>query len=71
VASILAGLISSLILIFLSQDIFTSVYNLPNVTAPNQLSQPAIISVPISIITLFVVSLMTKKNGTSDKVSDK
>jgi cation/acetate symporter len=60
-ASILAGLISSLALILLSQDTFTNVYNLPNVVAPNPLSQPAIISVPISIITLVVVSLLTQK----------
>jgi cation/acetate symporter len=66
IASILAGLISSLILILLSQDTFTSVYNLPNVTAPNPLSQPAIVSVPISIITLFVVSFMTRKNGSAN-----
>ncbi|MBN1189981.1 MAG: cation acetate symporter [Dehalococcoidales bacterium] len=63
-ASIIAGLVSSIILIFLSQDTFTSVYNLPNVTAPNPIAQPAIISVPVSFITLVVVSLMTqKKNG--------
>jgi cation/acetate symporter len=60
-ASIIAGLVSSLALILLSQDTFTSVYNLPNVTAPNPIGQPAIISVPVSFITLVVVSLMTQK----------
>jgi cation/acetate symporter len=70
IASILAGLISSLILILLSQDTFTSVYNLPNVTAPNPIGQPAIISVPISFITLVVVSLLTqKKNGNGAELS--
>jgi len=59
-ASIIAGLVSSIILIFLSQDTFTSVYNLPNVVAPNPIAQPAIISVPVSFITLIVVSLMTQ-----------
>ncbi len=63
-ASIVAGLVSSIAMIFLSQDTFTSVYNLPNVVAPNPIAQPAIISVPISFIALVVVSLMTqKKNG--------
>lgn len=62
VASILAGLVSSVALILLSQDTFTSVYNLPNVTAPNPLGQPAIISVPISLIALVVVSLATQKS---------
>lgn len=60
IASILAGLISSLVMILLSQDTFTYVYNLPNVTAPNPIGQPAIVSVPIAIITLFVVSFLTK-----------
>jgi cation/acetate symporter len=63
IASILAGLVSSLALILLSQDTFTSVYNLPNVVAPNQIGQPAIISVPISFITLVVVSLATQKKA--------
>ena len=63
VASIIVGLASSLILIFLSQDTFDSVYHLVNVKAPNPLSQPAIVSVPLSFITLIVVSLLTKKNN--------
>jgi cation/acetate symporter len=61
IASIIAGLISSLALILLSQDTFTSVYGLPNVVAPNPIGQPAIISVPISFVTLVVVSLLTQK----------
>jgi cation/acetate symporter len=62
-ASIIAGLVSSLALVLLSQDTFTSVYNLPNVTAPNPIAQPAIISVPISFVTLVVVSLLTQKRA--------
>jgi len=74
ICSILAGLISSLILILLSQDTFTSVYHLTNVTAPNPIGQPAIISVPISFVTLVVVSLMTQKslnngNGSESKTA--
>ncbi len=61
-ASIIVGLVSSVLMIFLSQDTFTSVYHLTNVTAPIPLSQPAIISVPLSLIAGIVVSLMTKKN---------
>jgi cation/acetate symporter len=69
-ASILAGLISSLILILLSQDTFTNVYHLPNVVAPNPIGQPAIISVPISFITLVVVSLLTQKKETTTVTAD-
>lgn len=68
-AAIIVGLVSSLLMIALSQDMFTSVYNLPNVTAPNPLSQPAIVSVPLSLITGIVVSLLTKKNGDSPEVN--
>ncbi len=63
IASILAGLISSLILIAFSQDMYTNVYHLTNVTAPNPIGQPAIIAVPISFITLVVVSLLTQKKN--------
>ncbi|HSW58108.1 MAG TPA: cation acetate symporter [Dehalococcoidales bacterium] len=71
IASILAGLISSLILIAFSQDMYTNVYHLTGVTAPNPISQPAIISVPISFITLIVVSLLTqKKNGNNLETPD-
>lgn len=60
-ASIIVGLVSSLILILLSQDTYTSVYHLVGVKAPNPIGQPAIISVPLSFITLVVVSLLTQK----------
>jgi cation/acetate symporter len=62
IASITAGLVSALIMIFLSQDTYTSVYHLVGVTAPNPIGQPAIISVPISFVTLVVVSLFTQKS---------
>ena len=70
IASISAGLISSLVLILLSQDTYTNVYHLTNVTAPNPIGQPAIISVPISFLTLVVVSLLTqkKKSGVDQAV---
>jgi cation/acetate symporter len=61
ISSILVGLVSSLVLILLSQDTYTNVYHLVGVTAPNPIGQPAIISFPLSLITLIVVSLVTKK----------
>jgi cation/acetate symporter len=69
IASIIVGLVSSLIMIFLSQDMFTSVYQLTNIKAPIPLSQPAIVTVPLSLITGVVVSLMTKKNGNLPEVA--
>ncbi len=65
IASILVGLFLSLLLIMLSPDTFSQVYGLPASTAPMPISQPAIISVPLSFVALVVVSLMTQKNGTA------
>lgn len=63
IASIIIGLISSLLIILLSQETFDSVYKLVNVKSPMPFSNPAIISVPISFITLVIVSLFTKSNS--------
>lgn len=65
IASIAVGLVSALGLILLSPDTFSQVYGLPAADAPMPFSQPAIISVPLSFITLVVVSLMTKKDNLS------
>lgn len=63
IASIAVGLVASLVLILLSPDTFSQVYQLPAASAPMPISQPAIISVPLSFITLVVVSLLTKKDS--------
>ncbi|MCL4415753.1 MAG: cation acetate symporter, partial [Actinobacteria bacterium] len=60
IASISTGLISALVLILLSQKTFNEVYNIPNVTAPVPINNPAIISVPLSFIVLIIVSLLTQ-----------
>jgi cation/acetate symporter len=62
VASISAGLVSAVGLILLSQKTFDEVYHLTNVKAPIQISNPAIISVPVSFIVLIIVSLLTQNN---------
>ena len=61
IASIIVGLTSAIGLILLSQKTFNEVYHLVNVTAPVQLNNPAIISVPLSFAALIIVSLLTKK----------
>lgn len=61
IASISVGLVASLGIILLSQETFDQVYHLVNVTAPMPINNPAIISVPLSFITLVIVSLITKK----------
>ena len=62
ISSVLIGLVSSVTLILLSQKTFNEVYHLANVHAPVQLNNPAIISVPLSFLTLVIVSLLTQKS---------
>lgn len=68
VASILVGLITSLAIILLSQETFDSVYHFTNVKSPMPFSNPAIITVPLSFVTLIVVSIFTRKKET-DKIA--
>jgi cation/acetate symporter len=63
ISSITIGLIASLTLILLSQDTYTLVYGITNRAAPIAISNPAIFSIPLSFLTLIVVSLLTQKNG--------
>jgi len=59
-ASITVGILSSLILIALSPELFT-LYGLNPLDAPIPLNNPGIVSIPLSFITLVVVSLLTQK----------
>lgn len=58
--SILVGIVSALTIILLSPDMYTR-YGLDPATAPMPLGNPGIISIPLSFLTLIVVSLMTQK----------
>ena len=61
-ASIVVGIISALTIILLSPKTF-EVYGLIPSDAPIPMNNPGIISIPLSFITLVVVSLMTQKDG--------
>jgi len=67
IAGIIVGLAVSMALILLSQETYNSVYHLVGVKAPVPINNPAIVSVPLSFLTLVVVSLMTSKNGKEKK----
>ncbi len=69
IASIAVGLVASLGLILLSPDTFSQVYGLPASSAPIPISQPAIIAVPLSFITLVLISLRTKRNNNTVEAS--
>jgi cation/acetate symporter len=59
-ASIVVGIISSLALIALSPELF-KIYGLDPLDAPFPLNNPGIVSIPLSFLTLVVVSLLTQK----------
>lgn len=61
-ASIVVGIVASLSLIAFSPELYT-LYGLNPLDAPIPLNNPGIVSIPLSFITLVVVSLMTQKNG--------
>ncbi|MBN1648635.1 MAG: cation acetate symporter [Spirochaetales bacterium] len=63
-ASVAAGMLSSLLIILISPSMFTR-YGASPLSAPIGLENPGIISIPLSFITLVVVSLLTQKK---DKV---
>jgi cation/acetate symporter len=61
VASIIVGIVTAVGMILLSPDMYAR-YGLPKSSAPIQLNQPGIISIPLSFMTLVLVSLFTRKN---------
>lgn len=67
-ASIIVGIVASLVLIALSPELFT-LYGLNPLDAPIPLNNPGIVSIPLSFITLVVVSLMTQKSTAQKAVS--
>jgi cation/acetate symporter len=59
-ASIITGIASSMILIAFSPELF-KLYGLDPMTAPVPISNPGIVSIPLSFLVLVVVSLATPK----------
>lgn len=59
-ASIVVGIVASLVLIALSPELFR-IYGLDPLDAPFPLNNPGIVSIPLSFLTLVVVSLMTQR----------
>ncbi|MDR3585432.1 MAG: cation acetate symporter [Desulfosporosinus sp.] len=63
IGSIVVGLVSSLVIILFSQDCYTNVYHIISSPAPIAFSNPALVGVPLSFITLIVISLFTQKSS--------
>jgi cation/acetate symporter len=65
IASVVTGMVTSLAWILCSAEAFTQVYGLPADKAFVPFSQPGIVSIPFSFLTLIVVSLMTRGTKTA------
>lgn len=63
-ASIVVGVLSSLVLILLSPNMYVR-YGLDGASAPVPIDNPGIFSIPLSFVTLVLVSLMTQKREVS------
>ncbi|MFH0985206.1 MAG: cation acetate symporter [Candidatus Omnitrophota bacterium] len=71
IASISVGLVSALGMILLSQETYNNVYHLVGVTAPIQLNNPAIISIPLSFAALVIGSYLSQPAKAKAKVKAK
>ena len=60
IASVAAGMITSLSWILLSGDTFRDVYGLDAELSLMPFSQPGIVTIPVSFLVLVVVSLFTR-----------
>ena len=58
---VLASILSALGMILMSQETINEVYHLPHIKSLIPINNPAIISVPLSFLTLVVVSLLTQR----------
>lgn len=59
IASVCVGMFSSLGWILLSADTFGKVYGIDPTLSPIPFSQPGIVTIPLALLTLIIVSLMT------------
>lgn len=64
--SVMVGMVSSLGWILLSGDTYKNVYGLDPADAIVPFSQPGIVTIPLSFVTLIVVSLMTSNKSASE-----
>jgi cation/acetate symporter len=62
--SIVVGIISSVIIILFSPTMYDK-YGLDKALAPIPLDNPGIISIPLAVITLIIVSLLTQKDNST------
>lgn len=69
-SSIVVGIVAALGIILLSPEMYKEVYKLDPSRALFNLDNPAIVSMPLSFLTLVIVSLVTQKSATRVKVAE-
>lgn len=65
IAGVLVGLITSLLWVFVTPDMFTNIYKLDPKGAWMPLNQPGIVTIPLSFIAIVITSMMTRKRARS------
>jgi len=68
IASVCVGMFSSLGWILLSADTYGKVYGIDPASSPIPFSQPGIVTIPLALATLVVVSLMTESPRSDSEV---
>ena len=61
IAGVLVGLVTSLLWVFLTPDMFTNIYKLDQKGAWMPLNQPGIVTIPLSFLAIFITSKLTRK----------
>jgi len=64
IAAVVVGMTSSLAWILASGDTYSKVYGLPADQALVPFSQPGIVTIPLSFVTLIIVSKLTAASAT-------
>ncbi len=60
IAGVLVGLVTSLLWVFVTPDMFTNIYKLDPKGAWMPLNQPGIVTIPLSFLAIFITSTLTR-----------
>ena len=70
IAGVLVGLVTSLLWVFVTPDMFSNIYKLDPKGAWMPLNQPGIVTIPLSFIAIFLTSILTRNAKNSSKSDD-
>ena len=70
IAGVLVGLVTSLLWVFVTPDMFTNIYKLDPKGAWMPLNQPGIVTIPLSFLAIYLTSVLTRNVKGSTKSGD-